>query len=160
MRYNPAEIEPRWQELWAQRQVYRTPTDLDELRLKPKYYVLDMFPYPSGAGLHVGHAEGYTATDVVARFKRMTGHNVLHPFGWDAFGLPAERAAVREGIHPAVITQRNVETFTRQAKRLGFSYDWDREVNTSKPDYYRWTQWIFLKLHERGLAYRAEVPVN
>ncbi len=160
MRYDPAEIEPRWQRVWQDREVYRTPSDLAELRTKPKYYVLDMFPYPSGAGLHVGHAEGYTATDVVARFKRMTGHHVLHPIGWDAFGLPAERAAVREGIHPAVITRRNVDTFTRQIQRLGFSYDWRREVNTSSPDYYRWTQWIFLKLYERGLAYLAKVPVN
>ncbi len=160
MRYNPAEIEPKWQQIWADREVYRTPTDMEELRQKPKYYVLDMFPYPSGSGLHVGHAEGYTATDVVARFKRMTGHHVLHPMGWDAFGLPAERAAVREGIHPAVITKRNVDTFTRQIKRLGLSYDWKREVNTSKADYYRWTQWIFLKLHERDLAYLAKVPVN
>ncbi|MEM7351104.1 MAG: leucine--tRNA ligase [Acidobacteriota bacterium] len=160
MRYNPAEIEPKWQSTWEDNEVYRTSTDLEELRRKPKYYVLDMFPYPSGSGLHVGHAEGYTATDVVARFKRMTGHHVLHPMGWDAFGLPAERAAVREGIHPAIITKRNVDTFTRQIKRLGFSYDWQREVNTSQKDYYRWTQWIFLKLHERGLAYIAEVPVN
>ncbi len=160
MRYNPAEIEPKWQQVWQDREAYRTPTDLQVLRQKPKYYVLDMFPYPSGSGLHVGHAEGYTATDVVARFKRMTGHHVLHPMGWDAFGLPAERAAVRENIHPAVITKRNTDTFTRQIKRLGFSYDWNREVNTSQKDYYRWTQWIFLKLHEQGLAYLAEVPVN
>ncbi len=160
MRYNPAEIEPKWQQAWADREVFRTPTDLDELRSKPKYYVLDMFPYPSGAGLHVGHAEGYTATDVVARAKRMTGHHVLHPMGWDAFGLPAERSAVREGIHPAKITRRNVDTFRRQIKRLGFSYDWEREISTSSPDYYRWTQWIFLKLWEKDLAYLAEVPVN
>ncbi|MEM1177280.1 MAG: leucine--tRNA ligase [Acidobacteriota bacterium] len=160
MRYNPAEIEPKWQNIWDEEQAYKTPTDLAELEGKPKFYVLDMFPYPSGAGLHVGHAEGYTATDVVARFKRMTGHNVLHPMGWDAFGLPAERAAVREGIHPAVITKTNVDNFRRQIKRLGFSYDWNRELSTSDPDYYRWTQWIFLKLYERGLAYLKEVPVN
>ena len=160
MRYNPAEIEPKWQQIWEDRQVFHTPDDLDELRKKPKYYVLDMFPYPSGAGLHVGHAEGYTATDVVARFKRMTGHHVLHPMGWDAFGLPAERSAVREGIHPAVITERNVDTFRTQIQRLGMSYDWRREVSTAKPDYYRWTQWIFLKLFEKDLAYMAEVPVN
>ena len=152
MRYNPAEIEPKWQRIWEDREVFHTPNDLDALRKKPKYYVLDMFPYPSGAGLHVGHAEGYTATDVVARFKRMTGHHVLHPFGWDAFGLPAERSAVREGIHPAVITQRNIDTFRRQTRRLGFGYDWRREVSTASPDYYRWTQWIFLKLYEKGLA--------
>ena len=160
MRYNPAEIEPKWQQTWEDEEAFRTPTELDELRSKPKFYVLDMFPYPSGSGLHVGHAEGYTATDVVARFKRMTGHNVLHPMGWDAFGLPAERAAVREGIHPAIITKRNVDNFRTQIKRLGFSYDWNREISTSNEDYYRWTQWIFLQLYEKDLAYLAEVPVN
>ncbi len=160
MRYNPAKIEPKWQRIWEDRNAFRTPNDLDELRKKPKFYVLDMFPYPSGAGLHVGHAEGYTATDVVARYKRMTGHHVLHPMGWDAFGLPAERSAVREGIHQADITKRNVDIFRHQIKRLGQSYDWEREVSTASPDYYRWTQWIFLKLHQRGLAYLAEVPVN
>jgi leucyl-tRNA synthetase len=159
-RYAPGEIEEKWQAIWEERQAFRTPTDLAALGDKPKYYVLDMFPYPSGAGLHVGHAEGYTATDVVARFKRMRGFNVLHPMGWDAFGLPAERAAVREGIHPAIITKRNVDNFRRQIKRLGFSYDWQREISTSDPSYYRWTQWIFLRLLDRGLAYIAEVPVN
>ena len=159
-KYDPATIEPKWQAIWEERQAFRTPSDPEELAAKPKYYVLDMFPYPSGAGLHVGHPEGYTATDVVARLKRMQGYNVLHPMGWDAFGLPAERAAVRENIHPAKITRRNVDTFRRQIKRLGFSYDWDREVNTSSEDYYRWTQWLFLKLWEQGLAYMAEVPVN
>ncbi len=145
---------------WEEQQAFRTPTDPGELRSKPKYYVLDMFPYPSGIGLHVGHAEGYTATDVVARFKRMRGYNVLHPMGWDAFGLPAERAAVREGIHPAVITKTNIDNFRRQIKRLGFSYDWQREISTSDPEYYRWTQWIFLRLMEKNLAYLAEVAVN
>ena len=159
-RYDPSVIEPKWQDQWETKRPFKTPTDLTELKKKPKYYVLDMFPYPSGAGLHVGHPEGYTATDVVARLKRQQGFHVLHPMGWDAFGLPAERAAVREGIHPAVITRRNVDNFRRQIKRLGFSYDWDREVDTSAPDYYRWTQWIFLKLYEKGLAYMAEVPVN
>ncbi len=158
--YDPAAIEPKWQQVWAERNAFRTPSDPEELRAKPKYYVLDMFPYPSGAGLHVGHPEGYTATDIVARMKRMQGYNVLHPMGWDAFGLPAERAAVREGEHPAEITRRNIDTFRGQIQRLGFSYDWDREVDTSSPDYYRWTQWIFLKLREKGLAYQAEVPVN
>ena len=158
--YEPLEIEPKWQAVWQERHSFRTPSDPEELRAKPKFYVLDMFPYPSGAGLHVGHPEGYTATDVVARMKRMQGFNVLHPMGWDAFGLPTERSAVREGLHPAEITERNIETFRRQIQRLGFSYDWDREVNTSSPDYYRWTQWIFLKLYERGLAYMADVPVN
>ncbi|HEY1098526.1 MAG TPA: leucine--tRNA ligase, partial [Myxococcota bacterium] len=160
MRYTPAEIEPKWQQAWDDAKAFKTPTTLEELAGKPKYYVLDMFPYPSGAGLHVGHPEGYTATDVVARLKRMRGYNVLHPMGWDAFGLPAERAAMRDGIHPAVITKRNTDNFRRQIKRLGFSYDWDREVDTSAVDYYRWTQWIFLQLHKKDLAYLAEVPVN
>jgi leucyl-tRNA synthetase len=158
--YRPSVIEPKWQAVWKESNSFRTPSDPAELRSKPKYYVLDMFPYPSGAGLHVGHPEGYTATDVVARMKRMQGFNVLHPMGWDAFGLPAERAAVREGLHPAAITERNVETFRRQIQRLGFSYDWEREVNTSSSDYYRWTQWIFLQLYDKGLAYMADVPVN
>ena len=160
MQYKPSEIEPKWQERWETAKVYRTPESLAELGNKPKFYVLDMFPYPSGAGLHVGHPEGYTATDIIARYKRMRGFNVLHPMGWDAFGLPAERSAVRENIHPAKITKRNVDNFRRQLKRIGFSYDWGREVDTTSPDYYRWTQWIFLKLAERGLAYLAEVPVN
>ena len=158
--YDPATIEPKWQNVWEERKAFRTPTDPAEWKAKPKYYVLDMFPYPSGAGLHVGHPEGYTATDVLARMRRMQGYNVLHPMGWDAFGLPAERAAVRENIHPAIITRQNVENFRRQIKRLGFSYDWDREIDTSSPDYYTWTQWIFLKLYEKDLAYLADVPVN
>ncbi len=156
MAYDPATIEPRWQEYWETNKTFAVEADPS----KPKFYALDMFPYPSGDGLHVGHPEGYTATDIVCRYKRMRGFCVLHPMGWDAFGLPAERAAVRSGIHPAEITKRNTDNFRRQIKRLGFSYDWDREINTSTPDYYKWTQWIFLKLHERGLAYRAEVPVN
>ncbi|MEM9387649.1 MAG: leucine--tRNA ligase [Pseudomonadota bacterium] len=160
MRYTPSEIEPKWQAAWDAQQPFRTPSDPAELRARPKYYILDMFPYPSGAGLHVGHPEGYTATDVLARLKRMRGFNVLHPMGWDAFGLPAERAAVRDNIHPAIITERNINNFRRQIKRLGFSYDWAREVNTSAVDYYQWTQWIFLKLYEKDLAYLAEVPVN
>jgi leucyl-tRNA synthetase len=155
--YDPATIEPKWQHVW---EAFRTPDDPKEWEGKPKYYVLDMFPYPSGAGLHVGHPEGYTATDVLARMKRMQGYNVLHPMGWDAFGLPAERAAVRENIHPAIITRQNIDNFRRQIKRLGFSYDWDREIDTSSPDYYTWTQWIFLKLYEKNLAYLADVPVN
>ena len=158
--YDPATIEPKWQHVWEERKAFRTPDDPKAWAGKPKYYVLDMFPYPSGAGLHVGHPEGYTATDVLARMKRMQGYNVLHPMGWDAFGLPAERAAVRENIHPAIITRQNVDNFRRQIKRLGFSYDWDREIDTSSPDYYAWTQWIFLKLYEKDLAYLADVPVN
>jgi leucyl-tRNA synthetase len=160
MRYTPAEIEPKWQAAWDSAQAFKTPTSLAELSGKPKYYILDMFPYPSGAGLHVGHPEGYTATDVVARLKRMRGFAVLHPMGWDAFGLPAERAAMRDNIHPAVITKKNTDNFRRQIKRLGFSYDWDREVDTSAVDYYRWTQWIFLQLYKKDLAYLAEVAVN
>ena len=159
-RYEPSVIEPKWQAAWEQQKAFKTSNDLAELKKKPKYYVLDMFPYPSGAGLHIGHPEGYTATDVIARIKRALGFNVLHPMGWDAFGLPAERSAVREGIHPAVITRRNVDNFRGQLKRIGFSYDWDREVDTTNPGYVKWTQWIFLKLYERGLAYMAEVPVN
>ncbi len=160
MRYEPSLIEPKWQAEWDKQRAFETPVDLKELAKKPKYYILDMFPYPSGAGLHVGHPAGYTATDVVARMKRMEGFYVLHPMGWDAFGLPAERAAMRENIHPAVITRSNIDNFRQQIKRLGFSYDWQREICTSDADYYRWTQWIFLKLYEKGLAYLAEVPVN
>ncbi|MEM6327240.1 MAG: leucine--tRNA ligase [Bacteroidota bacterium] len=160
--YPHDEIEPRWQAHWAEHETYTTlgPGDEGFDASKPPYYVLDMFPYPSGAGLHVGHPEGYTATDIVARYKRMRGFNVLHPMGWDAFGLPAEQAAIREGIHPRVTTERNVATFKRQLQRLGFSYDWSREINTTDPAYVRWTQWIFLKLYERGLAYEAFAPVN
>ncbi len=147
-RYNPSSIEPKWQSVWAANKTFRTPgiTELD--RSKPKFYALDMFPYPSGAGLHVGHPEGYTATDIVSRHKRMKGFNVLHPMGWDAFGLPAEQYALRTGTHPAVTTKKNVDTFRRQIQALGLSYDWDREVDTTDPGYYRWTQWIFSKLYE------------
>ena len=155
-KYDPSVIEPKWQKHWEDNNTFSVLNDYS----KPKYYVLDMFPYPSGAGLHVGHPEGYTATDIIARYKRMKGFNVLHPMGWDAFGLPAERAAVREGRHPAVITKENVTNFRKQIKRLGLSYDWKREIDTSVVEYYRWTQWIFLKLYEQGLAYLAEVPVN
>ncbi|MFZ5481342.1 MAG: leucine--tRNA ligase [Myxococcota bacterium] len=154
-RYDPQQIEPRWQARWKRDRTYLT----DEDPRKPKFYGLVMFPYPSGAGLHVGHPESYTAVDIVVRYKRANGYRVLHPMGWDAFGLPAERAAVREGRHPAVITAENVANFRGQLERLGFSYDWDREVNTSKPEYYAHTQRIFLKLWEKGLAYLADVPV-
>jgi len=154
-RYDPAAIEPRWQAWWAENKTFEVSNDSD----KPKYYALGMFPYPSGSGLHVGHPESYTALDIVTRYKRMNGFNVLQPMGWDAFGLPAERAAMRDGRHPADITRENIANFKRQLQRLGFAYDWSREVNTSEIDYYRWTQWIFLKLHEQGLAYLAEVPV-
>ena len=156
MPYDPKHIEPKWQQYWEVNGTFAAEVD----PTKPKFYVLDMFPYPSGEGLHVGHPEGYTATDIVARYKRMRGFNVLHPMGWDAYGLPAERYAVRTGVHPAITTKRNIETFRAQVKRLGFSYDWNRELSTTDPRYVRWTQWIFLKLFERGLAYQAEVPVN
>ena len=149
-------IDAKWQAFWDAEQTFLTPTD----RTRPKYYVLDMFPYPSGDGLHVGHPKGYTATDVVARAKRMMGFNVLRVMGWDSFGLPAERRAERTGEHPSVITARNIATFKAQLKKLGLSYDWTRELATSEPDYYKWTQWIFELLYERKLAYRAEVPVN
>ncbi|MEM0961142.1 MAG: leucine--tRNA ligase [Bacteroidota bacterium] len=160
--YPHDDIETRWQAYWREHETFRQPGPGDDGfdASKPGFYALDMFPYPSGAGLHVGHPEGYTATDIVARAKRMQGYNVLHPMGWDAFGLPAEQAAIREGIHPRVTTERNVATFRRQLQRLGFSYDWSREVNTTDPDYVRWTQWIFLTLYERGLAYEAFAPVN
>ncbi len=151
------DIEAKWQRYWEERRTFRTPDDVDTS--KPKYYVLDMFPYPSGEGLHVGHPEGYTASDIVARYKRMRGFNVLHPIGWDAFGLPAEQYAVRTGTHPKITTERNIERFRTQLKSLGFSYDWEREVNTTDPAYYRWTQWIFKQLFERGLAYQEELPV-
>jgi len=155
-RYQPDEIEIRWQNFWEENKTFKCVEDTS----KPKYYVLDMFPYPSGNGLHVGHPEGYTATDIICRYKRMKGFNVLHPMGWDAFGLPAERHAIRTGTHPAVTTKKNVDNFRRQIKRLGFSYDWDRELSTTDEGYYKFTQWIFLKLYEQGLAYQAEVPVN
>jgi len=159
--YDFLAIEPKWQRYWEEHKTFRAPGPGDPGfdPSKPKYYVLDMFPYPSGEGLHVGHPEGYTATDIIARYKRMRGFNVLHPMGWDAFGLPTEQYARQTGVHPAEATRRNIETFRRQIKSLGFSYDWDREINTSDPRYYRWTQWIFLKLYERGLAYEADVPV-
>ncbi|CAI5481015.1 unnamed protein product [Closterium sp. Yama58-4] len=156
--YPFTEIEAKWQAHWEEKATFRTPDDVDTS--KPKYYVLDMFPYPSGAGLHVGHPEGYTATDIVARYKRMRGFNVLHPMGWDAFGLPAEQYAIETGTHPRVTTERNIGRFRSQLKALGFSYDWQREVSTTDPDYYRWTQWIFLQILNRGLAYQADVAVN
>ncbi len=149
-------LDAQWQAYWERERTFATPTD----RTKPKYYVLDMFPYPSGSGLHVGHPKGYTATDVVARAKRMMGSNVLRVMGWDSFGLPAERQAEKDNIHPRAITARNIATFKQQLSRLGLSYDWDHELATSEPDYYKWTQWIFLKLFEKGLAYQAEVAVN
>ncbi|PEC85255.1 leucine--tRNA ligase [Bacillus cereus] len=156
MSFNHQDIEKKWQGYWEENKTFRTPDETE----KPKFYALDMFPYPSGAGLHVGHPEGYTATDILSRMKRMQGYNVLHPMGWDAFGLPAEQYALDTGNSPAEFTELNINTFRNQIKSLGFSYDWDREVNTTDPNYYKWTQWIFLKLFEKGLAYVDEVPVN
>lgn len=156
MEYNFSDIESKWQKYWDEHQTFRTLEDTS----KPKYYVLDMFPYPSGAGLHVGHPEGYTATDIMARYKRMKGFNVLHPMGWDSFGLPAENHAIKTGTHPDATTQENIKTFKRQLKSLGFSYDWEREVATSNVDYYKWTQWIFVQLFNKGLAYESHMMVN
>lgn len=159
--YDPAAIEPRWQALWEAAQTFRAPNPGERGfdAQQPKYYVLDMFPYPSGSGLHVGHAVGYVGTDIVARRKRMEGFNVLHPMGWDAFGLPAEQYAIQTGVQPADATRVNTDNFRRQLKKIGLSYDWSREINTSEPSYYRWTQWIFKRLYEKGLAYQAQVPV-
>ncbi|NBS48997.1 MAG: leucine--tRNA ligase [Verrucomicrobia bacterium] len=157
--YPFAEIEPRWQKIWANADCFRAPQPGEKGAEKPKKYILDMFPYPSGAGLHVGHLEGYTATDIVARYWRMRGNNVLHPMGWDAFGLPAEQHAVQTGTHPRLTTKKNIDNFRRQIQAMGFSYDWSREIDTTDPDYFRWTQWIFLQLYDRGLAYVAEAPV-
>ncbi len=179
------QIEPKWQRIWEERNSFHAPNPGDKNfdPMKPKFYILDMFPYPSGAGLHVGHPEGYTATDIIARYKRLRGFNVLHPMGWDAFGLPAEQYAIKTGQHPAVTTRENIAKFKSQLKRIGFSYDWQREINTTDPRYFKWTQWIFLQIYNswfnpktnkaepietyRGknpdevrLAYVAEVPVN
>lgn len=156
MKYDHKKIEEKWQKHWLTHKTFKS--DIDPS--KPKYYVLDMFPYPSGSGLHVGHVVGYTATDIIARYKRQRGFNILHPMGWDSFGLPAEQYAIRTGAHPAETTKKNIDTFRRQLRALGFSYDWDREVATSDPNYYKWTQWIFTKLYEQGLAYEAEMNVN
>ena len=154
--YDHKGIEEKWQKYWDEHRTFCCAVD----EHKPKYYVLDMFPYPSGAGLHIGHTVGYMATDIVARYRRMLGFNVLHPMGWDSFGLPAERYAVRMGVHPSITTKQNTDVFRRQLKSLGFSYDWEREISTSDPKYYKWTQWIFTQLFEKGLAFEAEVPVN
>ncbi|MGX7363971.1 leucine--tRNA ligase [Aerococcus suis] len=156
MVFNHHVIEKKWQKYWDEHQSFKT---LDDYSL-PKYYAMDMFPYPSGAGLHVGHPEGYTATDIMSRFKRAQGYNVLHPMGWDAFGLPAEQYALDTGNDPAEFTQKNIDTFKKQIKSLGFSYDWNREISTTDPEYYKWTQWIFTKLFEKGLAYEDEIAVN
>ncbi|KUK93202.1 MAG: hypothetical protein XE04_0316 [Marinimicrobia bacterium 46_43] len=149
------DIEKKWQRVWEKNKTFKT----QEYSDKEKFYILDMFPYPSGQGLHVGHPEGYTASDIIARFKRMNGFNVLHPIGFDAFGLPAETYALQTGTHPRITTEKNIATFTRQLKQFGFSYDWDRVLNTTDPDYYKWTQWIFIQLFKKGLVYEAESPV-
>ncbi len=156
MSFQHEKIEKKWQNYWLDHKTFAVSEEND----KPKFYALDMFPYPSGAGLHVGHPEGYTATDILSRMRRMQGYNVLHPMGWDAFGLPAEQYALDTGNDPAKFTKQNIDNFRRQIQSLGFSYDWDREINTTDPDYYKWTQWIFTKLYEKGLAYVDEVPVN
>ena len=155
--YKPQEIEAKWKKYWEDNETFKT--DVWDFS-KPKYYALDMFPYPSGAGLHVGHPEGYTATDIVSRMKRMQGYNVLHPMGYDSFGLPAEQYAIATGNHPYEFTQNNINIFRSQLKNLGFSFDWSREISTCDPSYYKWTQWIFKKLYENGLARNIEMPVN
>ncbi|MGB4164075.1 MAG: class I tRNA ligase family protein, partial [Bacillota bacterium] len=154
--YDPSVIEPKWQRIWEEQGTFYAREDTD----KPKYYALIEFPYPSGEGLHVGHPRSYTALDVLARKRRLEGYNVLYPIGWDAFGLPTENYAIRNKVHPAKVTKKNIDRYRKQLKSLGFSFDWSREFSTTDPDYYRWTQWIFLKLFEKGLAYKAEIPIN
>lgn len=154
--YDHQKVEKKWQDTWYASDAFTAP----DHPTKHKAYILDMFPYPSGDGLHVGHPEGYTASDIFSRYLRMQGKNVLHPMGWDAFGLPAENYAIKTGTHPSLTTKQNIATFKRQIQALGFSYDWTRELNTTDPEYYKWTQWIFLKLFEKGLAYEAEAPIN
>lgn len=156
MSYNPQKIEKKWQKIWEKTGIFRA---RDSFK-RSKFYCLDMFPYPSGEGLHVGHPRGYIATDIISRFMRFKGFNVLHPMGWDAFGLPAENYAIKTGIHPEISTKKNIERFKKQIKLIGLSYDWSREINTTDPDYYKWTQWIFLLLYKRGLAYEAVLPIN
>lgn len=156
MAFEHKTIEKKWQHFWQKNKTFKSNID----QSKEKYYALDMFPYPSGEGLHVGHPKGYTATDIMSRFKRAQGYNVLHPMAWDAFGLPAEQYAIDTGNDPAEFTKKNIQRFKEQINSLGFSYDWDREFSTTDPEYYKWTQWIFIKLYEAGLAYEDEVPVN
>jgi leucyl-tRNA synthetase len=159
--YNPKSIEPKWQKFWQDAKVFQTKNPVTEQDFNtPKYYTLDFFPYPSGAGLHVGHPKGFIASDIVSRYKHAKGFNVLHPMGWDSFGLPTENYAIKTGIHPKKITELNVQTYKAQLQSLGFSYDWSREIATTDPKYFKWTQWIFLKLFERGLAYEQDLPIN
>ena len=154
--YKSKEIEQKWQSRWEEQNLYRTGTDLS----RPKYYCLDFFPYPSGDGLSVGHCRNYVPTDVISRHKRMQGFNVLHPMGWDAFGLPAENEAILKGLHPKGMVSKYIGNYKRQLKLIGTSYDWEREINSSSPEYYRWTQWFFLLFYKRGLAYRGVAPAN
>jgi len=154
--YQPHELEKKWRATWLEQDVHRAREDTK----KPKYYCLDMFPYPSGSGLHVGHWRGYVLSDVWSRYKTLRGYEVLHPMGWDAFGLPAENDAIKKGVHPAIGTARNVANFKDQLEQMGAMFDWSREINTSSPEYYKWTQWIFLQLFDMGLAYRKEMPIN
>ncbi len=154
--YNHIEIEKKWQNFWEKNKTFKSENKSN----KKKFYALDMFPYPSGAGLHVGHPEWYTANDIVSRYKKAKGFNVLHPMWWDAFWLPAENYAIKTGTHPKITTAENIATFKRQIKSLWFSYDWDREIDTTAPKYYKWTQWIFAKMFEKGLAYEQDLPIN
>ena len=154
--YNPSDMEKKWQDIWEKEEAFQASADYS----KPKYYALVEFPYPSGQGLHVGHPRPYTALDIVARKRRMQGYNVLYPMGWDAFGLPTENYAIKNQIHPRVVTENNVKHFKAQLKSLGYSFDWSREINTTDPNYYKWTQWIFLQLFKKGLAYKSEMPIN
>ncbi len=155
-KYNHEKIEKKWQKEWKKNKLYQTKNETD----KPKYYILDMFPYPSGAGLHVGHPKGYIATDILARQKMLQGYNVLHPMGWDAFGLPAENFAIKNKVHPREMNEKNIATFKSQLEKIGFTYDWDREINTTDPEYYKWTQWTFLQMFKKGLAYESYEPIN
>ena len=156
MKYEFSRIEKKWQDIWEEKKIYASENGSD----KPKFFALVEFPYPSAAGLHVGHPRPYTAMDIIARKKRMAGMNVLFPMGYDAFGLPTENFAIKNHIHPRIVTENNIKNFRRQLKALGYSFDWDREINTTDPDYFKWTQWIFLQLYKHGLAYKAKMPVN
>ena len=158
--YNPKSIEAKWQKIWDDNKVFAARLDTPEDKAKKKFYALIEFPYPSGQGLHVGHPRSNTAMDIISRKRRLEGYNVLFPIGWDAFGLPTENFAIKNKVHPAVVTEKNIAHFKEQLKRLGFSFDWDREIDTTNPDYYKWTQWIFLKLFEKGLAYKSKMPIN
>ncbi len=156
MAYDFKMVEQKWRKHWRNNPYYKTKNDVS----KKKFYCLDMFPYPSGSGLHVGHWKGYVLSDIYARIKWLQGYNVLHPMGWDAFGLPAENDAIKKGIHPKVGTAKNIETFKQQLETVGAMYDWSKELSTAEPEYYKWTQWIFLQMYKAGLAYQANMPIN